>query len=385
MNQNLVKTSPTNTPLIVPAFKAKEQIETKGVKVYEAIIQFGQSADNLVLEKSSAEIGESAKSQRDLQGKRNSNLMGYWNEGRAILPNITVFVNKASVSHVANISGIDIVELTIDSDADRHITDGQNRTKLTHILSELDDFEKWKDYTLAMKVVVTDTEHLQTPEAQKIIRQVFADYHKEVAIPNKSINNFFDSSKPFSRLCKDLLDIEYAEGKTVMSRVSTQGIKGKGVFMVHAEFCNMVAKFLGGTPTKLNTELKDEQTYAVSLKLTSNFIKQVFNLCPIETLDGDDHSKVRDKAMFTKAIFTEGLGLLGDAIIQAKIKGNPLADLNLISTIDAPIDNMEHKVWLEEKITHRDGSIKIMKGSAKKVAIYLCSELGLPVSKELRG
>ena len=123
----------------------------------------------------------------------------------------------------------------------------------------------------------------------------------------------------------------------------------------------------------------------MSLKLTSNFIKQVFNLCPITNLDGDDHSKVRDKAMFTKAIFTEGLGLLGDAFIQAKIKGNPLADLNLIGSIDAPINNMEHKIWLEEKITHRDGSIKIMKGSAKKVAIYLCSELGLPVSKELRG
>ncbi|MBE8232318.1 MAG: DGQHR domain-containing protein [Endozoicomonadaceae bacterium] len=372
-----VMTSPSNKALPLTLFIGKEGINNAAVDTYEGVITFGELVEHFQVEANSDSLDEIYKKQRDVDSARIEGLKRYWkNTTNSVFPNMTFFANDLAVKKTVNVGTKKMAVAELAPLADRFICDGQGRTSFIQWLLSQDEplTEEFRAHTISFKLLVTGTESLSTPKAIKVIKQTFADYHCNLKKPNKSISKCFDSSTAFSRMLNELLDMELTNGKTVRNRIALHGNIRKGHVWTFAQFSSMIQKLLNVTPASASAQLKDEVNYDVTVSICTSFLGRVFDIMPTEMLDSDNH-KVHEDVMFSKAIFADALGFVGRSLLDEMLIDEQ-ANWTQIKTLSLPIDSKIDKQWLKNKVTFDDeGRIKIIKGTNKRLASLICSEL----------
>lgn len=116
---------------------------------------------------------------------------------------------------------------------------------------------------------MTNTETLGNEIASTVMKQLFADYHKNLIKPNKSISKLFDSSTPFARLQSELLSAPFGNsGKMLGDRIELLGKIKRGNLWTFDQFTNMVGKFISFLAAQANKELAEEAVYNDVLSLS---------------------------------------------------------------------------------------------------------------------
>lgn len=193
-------------------FKTNETLYKDGVNstlsVKELISQFSVSPM----------VDDLEKMQRTLTPSRVKRLLAYLQRGKHVLPSVTAIVNRATFEPVVfpmasnqPLGTQSLVHVQIDQDAERMLVDGQNRLTsfgtMAKVLEERaanndmfaqDALDELLTLTIDVKIIVTNTNTMS--EASSLVRQVFADYHKNVTKPTKSIGLFFDQSSGLSNV-----------------------------------------------------------------------------------------------------------------------------------------------------------------------------------------
>jgi len=377
-----IMTSPVGTPLKLVLRKAKECIEKLGVTTYETVGTFRQLADHLVVEDNSDVLSEEFKKQRDVDPLRVKNLKTYWAESEGpVFPGMTIFANELDIIQEVTVSDCLMVVANIPATADRFICDGQGRTSFIKWLVELAGSEQYWDHTIAFKLIVTHTPTLSHPKAVRIIKQVFADYHVRLVKPNRSVSQHFDTGTHFARFLNELLDIDV--GGEFKKRIALHGKIKRHHVWTYQQFASMIQKFLKVTPGSANKELADESAYKQSLELCKQFIGRLCSVLPFSVLDADNYAEVHEQAVFTKAVFANALAYVGRSIVDEMVLNDGMT-WEVLTSLPMPLLNKLDKYWLKSKVTmDDDGSLKIIKGTERRIGALICRELRVFPCQEL--
>ncbi|MEE1978953.1 DGQHR domain-containing protein [Shewanella xiamenensis] len=362
-------------------FKAKEGLSNKaGVTIYEGVITFAELAEHFPVEANSDVLNEQFKRQRDVDAGRVNALKRYWSEtDAAVFPNMTFFCNELSILQEMTIGNRPIITALLPSTADRFIADGQGRTTfikwlLAHNKSDFNDF------TVSFKLIHIDDISLSTPFASKLIRQLFSDYHVSLKKPNQSISNHFNNRTPFASLLNELLELNIGNGKILKDRIGLHGKINRGTMWKFDQLKSMILKFIGVTASTADKYLIDQEQYELSLNLCQEFLREAISQIPTDMLDGQDFKTQHDAAMFTKVVFTNGLGLLGRSIFDSIVSGSTVS-FEALKNVNLPIDNKGDKFWLKNNVTTADH--KIVRGSDKRIGSLMCQHLKVFPTLEL--
>ncbi|MBE8232925.1 MAG: hypothetical protein HAW67_04260, partial [Endozoicomonadaceae bacterium] len=229
------------------------------------------------------------------------------------------------------------------------------------------------EHTMAFKLIVTHTQNLFCPSATRILKQIFADYHSKLVKPSASISKSFDSSTAFARLLQELQEIEI-DGKPIKKRISQQGKIKHGQLWSYAQFMSVIQKMLNITKKEAATHFETDENYQMSKELCTGFLKQVFTILPLQLLDSDEQ-RVHANMMFTKAIFANGLGYVGRSLFEEMLIDESVT-WEKLKNLTLPIADKDDKAWLSHKVTMKDGNtIKIIKGTDKRIAALICNEM----------
>ncbi|WP_240224633.1 DGQHR domain-containing protein [Rheinheimera hassiensis] len=380
-----VMTSPSGKPLVLLLTKTSEPIEKLGVETYEATLTYRELSEHFGIEANSDSLAEAAKRQRDVDAKRVNGLKAYWaTSAGAVFPSMTFFANSIEVTAHHTIAGKNLVEAVLAADADRFISDGQGRTTFINWLLSTPEAASSEHYTIAFKLLVTNTDTLADEKASMVMKQLFADYHKNLIKPNKSVSKLFDSSTPFARLQSELLNTAFGRGgKTYGDRIALHGKIRRGNLWTFDQFTGMVGKFIGFSATQANKELADEAVYNDVLSLCRAWLNKVGQIVPAEMLDTDNYLEVHESCIFTKAIFASALGFVGKSIVEEMLQ-EPTISWDVLVPLSMPITSKEDKYWQANKVTMSDdGRIKIIKGTDKRIGSLICRELRIYPCEEL--
>ncbi|WP_445766739.1 DGQHR domain-containing protein [Rheinheimera sp.] len=378
-----VMTSPAGKPLLLLLTKTCEPIEKLGVETYEATLTYQELAEHFQVEANSDVLSEDMKRQRDVDATRVNGLKRYWSTSAgAVFPSMTFFASSINVKAQHSIAGKALVEAVLEADADRFISDGQGRTTFIKELLASQAGEGCENYTIAFKLVVTNTPTLNAPKAVTVIRQLFCDYHINLRKPNKSVSKLFDSSTPFARLQSELLSTQFGS-KTLGERIALHGKIKRGTLWTFDQFTTMLAKFIGFSATQANKVLADENVYNHLLSLCQAWLAKVGQILPSDMLDTDNYLEVHESCMFTKAIFASALGYVGKSILEEMLQNESLS-WEVLAPVSMPITSKEDKYWQVNKVTmNDDGRIKIIKGTDKRLGSLICRELRIYPCVEL--
>jgi DGQHR domain-containing protein len=378
-----VMTSPAGTALDVVLSKSKEGIERLGVTTYEGLFTFKQLADHFQIEAPSDEMPEAYKKQRDVDARRIAGLKNYWiNSEGPVFPSMTVFISTLNVKEKIVFGGHESVLVEISAEADRFIADGQGRTTfIKWLLGRSAADADYLDYTVNCKVIVTHTDTLSEPKAARIIRQLFSDYHCSVVKPNKSISKLFDTATPYAQFLNELLELPADDGLIVKDRIALHGKIKQGHLCTFDQFTSVIQRFLKVTPATANKQLSEPDNYSMSFELCRDFLSRVFAILPVKLLDSGEVT--HEDAMFTKAIFLNAMGyvgrsLLDEMLVDEQVGWDKLAVLNI------PLKSKSDPYWVKQKVTMvDDGSVKVIKGTDRRIGAIICRELRIYPCLEL--
>lgn len=375
--------APNNKDLPVVLFKTNEGIEKRGVRTYEGLLSFRELAEYFQLEPNSDKLNEDLKVQRDVDSPRVNKLKKYWeNSSGPVFPGMTIFINALDIIATHDVGGRTIAESIIKSDTCRVIGDGQGRTALIKWLQESGKNDTALDYTISVKFIVTDTSALTCDKAKKIIRQVFADYHVELKKPTKSISKHFNTDSYFTVFVNELLKLDFGFGE-IKSCIALHGVLRRGNVWTYDQFTGMILKLLNTSTGNIQKELADDGKRAQLFELCKQFLNAVFTTLPINILDTDNYKECHDNTMFTKAIFANALGYVGQSIFDELIAGTK-NDFSDLTRIKMPITSKQDKYWQKSKVTMNDeGVIKIIRGTDKRIASLICHDLRIFPCKSL--
>lgn len=379
-----VMVSPIGQELPLVLFKSKEGIEDLGVTTYEGLATFREIADHIQIEDNSDVIDEEHKKQRDVDAARINGLKKYWENSKGpVFPNMTLFTNDLTIREKVTVGNREMVIASLGHLVDRFLCDGQARSTFIKWLMSLDSSDKYLNYTISFKLIVTHTDSLSSPKAVKLIRQAFADYHINLRKPNKSISKHFDTGSIFSRFLNELLDIEVNGTETIKKRIALHGKIKQGQIWSYDQFTGMIQKFLKLTPSTAQKHFAAEDNYKGSYELCRGFLCSVFSLLPVESLDVENYTEVHESSMFTKAIFANALGFIGRSLFDEMLLNESLT-WDKLEELNLPIDSKEDKFWQKEKVTMNDGgAIKIIKGTDRRIGSIVCRELRIFPCSEL--
>lgn len=383
-NQTEVINNENVTDLNLTLFKASEGISSLGVRVFEGVMTFKELAERFPIEANSDTLSEEFKRQRDVGAPRLNALKKYWQTSNgSVFPNITLFANVLTVTREHTIGNKELVEATLSAEAATHIGDGQGRTSLIKYLLSDEANSVCENHTISFKLIVTDTIDLHTVKADKIIKQVFNDYHVNMKRPNQSISKHFDHSNPLSMLVNDCLGFNIAGGIQLQKRIALHGNLKKGHVWTFQQFTSMIQKFLNVTTANSIKMLGDDENYMSALRLCQLFMRRVFEILPCEILDGEDFSAVHESTMFSRAIFANALGYVGRSLFDEMLLDNSV-QWSKLSTLKLPICDKTDTLWIKSNVTIKDGNkIKILKGTDKRIAALICNELRIYPCAEL--
>lgn len=383
INSQLAITSPSGTNLALAMFKSNEGITRQDVNTYEGVMTFKELANSFGIEPNSDLVDEKYKRQRDVDTRRINGFKSYWETSKAtVFPNITIFVNEIDVIEEVHFGGKTLVSATLKSESSRLISDGQGRTTFIKWLLAQEKATEFESHTIAYKLIVTNTATLTCEKSNKLIKQLFADYHRNMVKPSQSISKYFDSSTPFSQLMNALLEIQLDDSHQLKDVISLNGRIKRGQVWNFVQLNSLVQKFLKVTPASANKQLADEQIYTSTLALCSNFLKQIFSQIPFTELDTDNYLAVHEKVMYTKAVFANALGFVGRSLLDEMLIDYERTwdELSLKLILKDKLD----KFWISNKVTQSDeGKITIIKGTERRIGALLCRELRIYPCTEL--
>lgn len=379
-----VMMSPANAGLALTLFKGREGVETCGVTTYEGVLTFSELAQHFVVEANSDALPEEMKKQRDVDQSRVNGIKRYFASGSPVFPGMTFFADQLEIKQSLTVGNRGMVVAELPAFADRFICDGQGRTTFIQWLLQQDDaLERFGHYTMAFKLVVTHTNTLSDPLAVQIIKQVFADYHCHLLKPNKSVSKFFDSSTPFARLANQLLELSAPDGGTIKRRIALHGRLKRGHLWTFDQYQGMLLCFLKLTPASANRQLDNQENFESAFDLCESFLGRVFSILPLAELDTDAHTARHDELMFTKAIFAKALAYTGRSLVDEMLLDDTIS-WSKFDAITLPILSKADKFWLKNNVTMLDGdSIKIIKGTDRRIGNLLCRQLRIYPCQEL--
>lgn len=369
------------TDLLLTLFRAKEGLSNKArVTIYEGVITFCELTEHFPVEDNSDVLNEQLKRQRDVDSGRVNALKRYWSEtDAAVFPNMTFFCNELTILEDMTIGNRSIITAELPATAERFIADGQGRTTfIKWLLSHNRD--EFNDFTVSFKLIHIDDKSLKTTFATKLIRQLFSDYHVSLKKPNKSISNHFNNRTPFAALLNDLLEMDIDGGKYLKDRIGLHGKINRGTMWKFDQLKSMILRFIGVTASTADKFLVDAEKYEVSLNLCRDFLRQAISKFPAEMLDDKNFKARHDAAMFTKVVFTNGLGLLGRSIFDAIISGSD-DSFEVLKNLSLPIADKTDKFWQRNNVTTADH--KMVRGSDKRIGSLLCQHLKVYPTLEL--
>lgn len=382
--------SPVSLPLTVVSFRGTEGLSLHNeCRIHEVTLTWQQLADHFECESNSTELSEHMKHQRDVSEKdaRVKAMIAYVKERPdTLFPSLTIFVNQAKVINRQNIlNDIHLETIQIDADASRLICDGQGRT--TAIKALLREYPDMGTRTISTKLIVTETKDLY--EASAIIRQAFADLNGQTKKPDTSLSSYFDESKAFSRLVKDVvecqLNIEGIDAPILMRKlISLNGTIKAGQLYTLNQFSQSLCALLGTTKSKLNEALKDEDSYQSTKYLAVTFFTKAFAALPLKQLwhtAPETYTAHHKSMMFTRDLFLKGLSHLGRSMLEESMVSEDgkvnWAALDVLKTL--PLTTLDDPLWLNNQIAWKDDSmkvksVKIYKASDKKIGRVLCQK-----------
>lgn len=375
--------SPTNRDLALTLFVGNEGIMTKGVRVFEGVCTAGELVEHFTIEGSSDVIPSHLKRQRDLEKNRAKGLKTYFDERTdTILPGLTAVVSHLENEQEVQVGTKQLITAVLPAEADRLMCDGQNR--LTLYINALQERPELADQTVNLKFVVSDTNTLEP--VTEVIRQIFTDYHVKLKKPTPSQNLFFDSAEPYSLLLRRFLSLPIAD-KTLLDFVSVSGKMKPNHFMQYKQLENFLHVTMSSTNAKTNATLKKQPEQADAyFDVVSPYLTVFFNLFPLDQLEYID----RESAMFTKAIFWQGVAWVIRSVMEDAITNNTIVDWSLLNKLtDLPLGDMTDSFWLKAKVviesegTNGTKKFNMLKGSEKAMGRALCQYLRVFYSSDL--
>ena len=248
-------------------------------------------------------------------------------------------------------------------------------------LEQKNRLDEYGDHTLSIKFIVTHTKDLSDPKAIEIIKQVFCDYHISLKRPTQSQSKFYNNSSPFYRFCNALLQIDCGD-KKLINYIALNGIIKRGQLWNYEQYAALVLKFLGLTPAGAIKQLVNEEDYEDTFFICESFLQKIISALPVHSLDVEDFADPHDSSMFTKSIFAHALGYVGKALF-AEMLVDENASWDKICPLSIPINDKQAPFWQTEKITWNDeGSVKIIRDTAKRMAAVLCLAWNIHLGEE---
>lgn len=264
--------------------------------------------------------------------------------------------------------------LTLPTSAERMLVDGQGRR--LGVEKALAMAGSLGSRTIGVKFFATGTDSLL--DAKKTIRQIFADYHRKVIKPNASINLFFDGSERAATFVFDAYEHLRKQGFPMEQLVSLEG-NTKCVYTL-AQFKDFLSAFTGLSAKQVNQSLADAEHANLYLSLVSDFFEVLMTVPVFAELDTQDIKVIRKSHLLCCAIGLSALGHLARNVIDgALVKQQPVN-----FSVLAPLATMDFaktaKRWVGKVVTEDE---KMIKGTARKMAAMMSSELGLPLTEDL--
>ncbi|MCE2571668.1 DNA sulfur modification protein DndB [Motilimonas eburnea] len=331
--------------------------------------------------------------QRNAENSRVKGIYRYLVERRnTVFPSVTVVVcDLATIAKrfVYTNSGIEIVEFNLPATSDRILIDGQGR--VSGIALALAECPELADYHIDVKVIPVPTATLY--ESRTFIRQIFSDFHAGKK-PNSSQTIFFDSATGLSRLTNELADLIEAT-PCFANFIARDGKPTVGQIFTLAQLTNFVRLALGGkTKAVLDRELADVSVYDLYLGALLQFFDALATSLPWASITSQQDNKewlaAKANSLFCYAITFYAFGHVIHCMLAEVEAGkrqcvDGLIDFSELSQLDnLALDDFADEIWQDLDVTHTiEGALKVVRGSEKRLARYLCNELRIKVSRQL--
>ncbi|ELP5729236.1 DGQHR domain-containing protein [Vibrio vulnificus] len=364
--------------------------ESTPCDIYETVLTYSELTQHFDIEQNSDEMNEYDKCQRDVDKARVKGVTHYFHtRADTILPAICIFVTQLDDITQYHVAGKPIVSALLKADRGRFISDGQGRTATLKQL--LQDAEKahLSSHTIAAKIIVTNTPTLA--QAATTIRQVFSDFNGNVKTPSSSISLFFDSSKPFSNLIRTLVNEIHLQSinKPLRDLIAANGAVKEGQLWTYKQFADFVCRYLDSTIAEMNKTLTTPEALDLVKEQLIALVANTIDKLPLNTLTTEQWKTYHQKALFTKALFANGLAYTARCLAEeAMIAEESINWAKMHNIAKAPIDDMAHAEWLKFNVTYKDETsnkqtIKIMKGCDKRIARVLCAQMKIMPSLDI--
>ncbi|WP_281189031.1 DGQHR domain-containing protein [Vibrio harveyi] len=351
---------------------------------YEGITTVRKFLDGFSVEANSDQIDEKEKSQRDvsMSDPRVNSMCEYLDRDETAFTGIIIFVTKLVIEQSVKLGEHEAVLGTIPLDAESHITDGQGRH--TAFTKKLDFYlkqgvanemvDKLLNRTLGLKLIVTNTETIA--EARDSIRNFFSDIHLTLRKPNTSLSIYF-SSAPVDKLCRDVCNTLSLNGQPLINRIAVNGKIKQGQIWDLLQFRSFVLKIMGATPAAANKDLAIADSYDRWREILLAITPCIFKTFPLHDLDSKDWRQFHDKALFTKALYAQGLGYLARSVIDEALDSQMKLNYLVFDKLaNLPQFDLGHQVWVSQEIAHKvDKKTKITPKCDLKIGAFLCREL----------
>lgn len=389
--------SPCNQDLRLVMLQAKEGLsESTQCDIYETTLFYEELAQHFELEKNSDQVNEYDKCQRDVDGARIKGVTGYFQDREdTTLPSICVFVNSLEKVEQHTIANKLVVEATLSRSAFRFICDGQGRTGTIKSLLQNPKYEALKSHTIAAKVIVTNTTTLS--EASARLRQVFSDYNGKTKTPSTSISLYFDSSKPFSNLLREIVTNTYLPSinRPLSAIIAANGTVKPGQLWTYKQFSSYITQYLNATESEMNKVIATSDIMVKTKAQLEIFILNTIDRLPIaELINSSSQVSYHAKALYTKALFANGLAHVARSLVEQALANmddsvsTPVIDWSKLDQLTSlPITNMADKLWLTYGVCYKEETgkqtVKIMKGCDKIIARVLCNSLSIMPNRDL--
>ena len=385
-------TSPSNTDLSLRLFPSSEGLsEELDVDVFYGEMSLIDLDRQFDTEKNSSDLAEHLKMQRDVDSSRVNGISTYLKtRPDYTFPTLILFVNQLKTVAAHKIGQKTVIEAILESASHRFICDGQGRTyTIKQLLAELPALHR---HGIGFKLINTKTNSIY--DAEKVIKQVFADVNGKTKKPSTSLSLFFDSSQPFSRLMRELTTMTLSiDGSDVplYQLLAKQGKVGKGQLWTYKQFSAFFCTLFGKTEGDLNKALADEDAYNDAVSVGRQLVKRVLQRLPLHLLSSKDWRHVHADSLFTKALFSKGLALTAKCLIAESLESDssqtepsPVDWSKLDALTTMPITDVTDPLWLKNGIMEdMDGTLRIVKRCENRIARVLCFKLRITPSLEI--
>ncbi|USD35618.1 MULTISPECIES: DNA sulfur modification protein DndB [Vibrio] len=338
----------------------------------------------------SAELDEKQRMQRLVQSSRAKGVTDYLVErNNTVFPEAVLVVGSeavitpvnAPISKQENGTSLSLVE--IGPEVDRFIVDGQGRR--LGIENALALKESLAGNHLDLKVVQVATEVIY--DSASFVRQIFSDFHLNLRKPSKSQSIYFDSECPLYVFTTELMTIVDRMGVPLSRAVAVEGRLSQGQFMNMATLSDFVCGFIGDTPARVKKLLADSTKYDYYLLEVARFIECLYAQFPYESLlsaNKDVWKEAIDTNLSCCVIGLKALAMVGNSLhVDAQLSGKDDFDARPLAKLaELPFADREDPLWLNSQIYQRiDNKVKIVKGSERRLARLLCTQLRIIASE----